>query len=175
MLEYRNIYQTARVSADLTQESAAELLAISTESLGAYEQGRRRPPDEVVCRMAQVYHSTYLCYQHLLSGALGDVLPDVQPKQLAQATLRLLRLIGKFARSGRLDQLAEINEDGVITEDEMPLANEIMAELRDIITTGLELDYATLGQIESAQAVGTATERIQNKSIITRSKEMTLV
>ena len=154
MRNNRNIYQTARELKGLTQEAAAERLDISVESLGAYEQDRRRPPDSTVLRMAQLYDFPYLCYQHIASGELGGALPDVQAKPLEQATMRLVRLIGKFAKSGRLDQLLEINEDGQITADERPLHDAIMAELRDIIATGLELDYATQGQKESAQSGG---------------------
>ena len=49
----RNIYQAARELKGLTQEVAAERLDLSVESLGAYEQDRRRPPDSTVLRMAQ--------------------------------------------------------------------------------------------------------------------------
>lgn len=154
MQSYKNIYQAARELKGLTQEAAAERLDISVESLGAYEQDRRRPPDSTVLRMAQLYDFPYLCYQHIQAGALGSALPVVQVTPLEQATMRLVRLIGKFAKSGRLDQLLEINEDGVITAEERPLHDAIMGELRDIITTGLALDYATRGQKESAQCGG---------------------
>ena len=149
MRNYRNIYQTARELKGLTQEAAAERLDISVDSLGAYEQDRRRPPDSTVLRMAQLYDFPYLRYQHIASGELGGVLPEVTPTSLEQATMRLVRLIGKFAKSGRLDQLLEINEDGRITAEERPLHDAIMAELRDITSTYLELDCAT--QKESAQ------------------------
>lgn len=149
MRNYRNIYQTARELKGLTQEAAAERLDISVDSLGAYEQDRRRPPDSTVLRMAQLYDFPYLCYQHIASGELGGVLPEVTPTSLEQATMRLVRLIGKFAKSGRLDQLLEINEDGRITAEERPLHDAIMDELRDITSTYLELDCAT--QKESAQ------------------------
>ena len=152
MRNYRNIYQTARELKGLTQEAAAERLDISVDSLGAYEQDRRRPPDSTVLRMAQMYDFPYLCYQHIASGELGGVLPEVTPTSLEQATMRLVRLIGKFAKSGRLDQLLEINEDGRITAEERPLHDAIMAELRDITSTYLELDCAT--QKESAQGGG---------------------
>lgn len=66
--------------------------------------------------------------------------------------MRLVRLIGKFAKTGRLDQLLEINEDGVITSEERPLHDAIMAELREIMATYLELDCAA--QKESAQSGG---------------------
>ena len=152
MRNYRNIYQTARELKGLTQEAAAERLDISVDSLGAYEQDRRRPPDSTVLRMAQLYDFPYLCYQHIASGELGGVLPEVTPTSLEQATMRLVRLIGKFAKSGRLDQLLEINEDGRITAEERPLHDATMAELRDITSTYLELDCAT--QKESAQGGG---------------------
>ena len=152
MRNYRNIYQTARELKGLTQEAAAERLDISVDSLGAYEQDRRRPPDSTVLRMAQLYDFPYLCYQHIASGELGSVLPEVTPKSLEQATMRLVRLIGKFAKSGRLDQLLEINEDGQITAEERPLHDAIMDELREITSTYIELDCAT--QKESAQGGG---------------------
>ena len=152
MRNYKNIYQTARELKGLTQEAAAERLDISVDSLGAYEQDRRRPQDSTVLRMAQLYDFPYLCYQHIASGELGGVLPEVTPTSLEQATMRLVRLIGKFAKSGRLDQLLEINEDGRITAEERPLHDAIMAELRDITSTYLELDCAT--QKESAQGGG---------------------
>ena len=93
-----------------------------------------------------------LCYQHIASGELGDLLPDVRQKSLEQATMRFVRLFGEFAKAGRLDQLMEINEDGQITAEERPLYDAIMTELQDIMATYLELDCAA--QKESAQGGG---------------------
>ena len=62
----RNIYQAARESAGLTQEAAADKLYISTESLRMYETGCRRPSDEMVVMMADLYRDTALVYQHLI-------------------------------------------------------------------------------------------------------------
>ena len=45
----RNIYQAARELKGLTQEVAAERLDLSVESLGAYEQDRRRPRTAQCC------------------------------------------------------------------------------------------------------------------------------
>lgn len=152
MQKQGNIYQSPREMKGLTQEAAAERLDISVDTLGAYEQNRRRPPDKVVLRMARLYDYPYLCYQHLATGELGDLLPDVRQKSLEQATMRLVRLIGEFAKSGRLDQLMEINEDGIITAEERPLHDAIMTELQEIMATYLELDCAA--QKESAQCGG---------------------
>ena len=73
MRNERNIYQTARELKGLTQETAAERIGVSVDTMGAYEQDRRRPPDSTVLRMAQVYDFPYLCYQHIASGELGGV------------------------------------------------------------------------------------------------------
>lgn len=152
MCEYRNIYQTARLNTGFTQEYVSERIGISVESLRKYETGQRRPPDAVVWRMATLYGSMILCYQHIASGELGDLLPDVRQKSLEQATMRFVRLFGEFAKAGRLDQLMEINEDGQITAEERPLYDAIMTELQDIMATYLELDCAA--QKESAQGGG---------------------
>ena len=46
-----NIYQTARKAAGLTQEAAAERLAVSDTSIRAYESGERLPGDDIVARI----------------------------------------------------------------------------------------------------------------------------
>lgn len=145
MRENRNIYQSARELKGLTQEVAAERLDLSVESLGAYEQDRRRPPDSTVLRMAQLYDFPYLCYQHIQSGDLAGVLPQVGHKSLECATMRLIRLIGSFAKTGRLDDLLLISEDGVIAEEERPAFDCITSELGEIVSAALELTYASKG------------------------------
>ena len=142
MRENRNIYQSARELKGLTQEVAAERLDLSVESLGAYEQDRRRPPDSTVLRMAQLYDFPYLCYQHIQSGDLAGVLPQVGHKSLECATMRL---IGGFARNGQFDQLLQICEDGVIAEEERPAFDCITSELGEIVSAALELTYASKG------------------------------
>ncbi len=51
----KNIYRIARECTGYTREEAAELLYISTRSLADYESGKTVPPDDVVCRMIEVY------------------------------------------------------------------------------------------------------------------------
>ena len=60
----RNIYQTAQKSAGLTQEAAAERLAVSLTSLRAYEGGERVPAGDVVARMCIVYDTQFLLRYH---------------------------------------------------------------------------------------------------------------
>lgn len=141
----KNIYQAARELKGLTQETAAERLDISVESISAYETGRRRPPDSTVLRMAQVYDFPYLCYQHLQCGDLAIVLPLVRPRSLQEAAMRIARLVKRFADDRRLSQLLEIAEDGKITDDEAPVFAEITDELSEIVESALALNFAGTG------------------------------
>ena len=138
----RNIYQTARKSAGLTQEAAAERLAVSLTSLRAYEGGERVPAGDVVARMCIVYDTQFLGVQHLQAfGALLECVQEARPERLETATIKLVRRIMRFAESHRDDRLLEIAEDGVIDDEERPEFLAITAELTDIIKAALALMY----------------------------------
>ena len=91
--EHMNIYKAARRESGYTQEAAAEVIAVSGESIRAYENGYRTPPNDIVERMAHYYHAPQLIYQHLQdklpdpadrsppprSEHTGDGSPDVSP------------------------------------------------------------------------------------------------
>ena len=137
----RNIYQTARERAGLTQEAASDRLYISTESLRMYETGRRRPSDEMVVMMAELYRDPALAYRHLKTSAAGQILPEVSERSLEQCTMRLFRLLHQFAREERVETLLEIAEDGVIDTQERPVYDRIMAELREIVSIAVCLSF----------------------------------
>ncbi len=142
----RNIYQSAREAHGMTQEAVAEKLFISVDSLRAYETGRRRPPDDVVQDMVNLYQDKYLGYLHMRSSPLASCIPRVDIQGVQQAAMRIVRLIGKFARAGRVDQLLEIAEDGKIDEREKPVFREIMDELTQIVESVLALNFAGTGR-----------------------------
>lgn len=138
-----NIYQTARKAAGLTQEAAAERLALSVESLRAYETGQRLPGNDIVARMCVVYDTQFLGVQHLqLSAALLPVcIQEARPERLELATIKLVNRIIAFANRHRNDQLLAIAEDGLIDEEERPQFLAIAAELDEIIRAALALRY----------------------------------
>ena len=138
-----NIYQTARRAAGLTQEAAAERLALSVESLRAYETGQRIPGNDIVARMCAVYDTQFLGVQHLqLSAALLPVcIQEARPERLELATIKLVNRIIAFANRHRNDQLLSIAEDGLIDEEERPQFLAIAAELDEIIRAALALRY----------------------------------
>ena len=137
-----NIYQAARKAAGLTQEAAAERLAVSVESMRAYETGLRLPGDDVVTRMMAVYDAQYLGAQHLQCKPwlLPECVMMAKPEPVA--VIKLVRRVMAFAEAHRSDQLMEIAEDGVISEGERTLFDEITTELGDIVQAALALEYA---------------------------------
>jgi transcriptional regulator with XRE-family HTH domain len=79
-----NIYQICRKQAEITQESAAEMLYIDVKTLSNYENEKSPVPDEVVARMAEIYGIYSLPFYHLkYYSPLGKFLPDyVEPENL---------------------------------------------------------------------------------------------
>ena len=146
--EYRNIYKTARRSAGLTQEAAAERLDLSVESIRAYETGLRVPPNDIVERMVECYGLQYLAYQHLkeTNALMGRVVPQLEPRGVMEAVVRLNNRLNRFAREHSADRLLEIAEDGRITEEERPEFEAIVADLREIIRGGLELEVFCMAE-----------------------------
>ena len=139
--EYRNIYKTARLSAGLTQEAAAELLDISVESIRAYETGVRLPPNRVVETMVEVYGLQPLAYQHLKeTNALArQVIPALEERSLLEVAVRIYTRLRRFAAAGSVDRLLEIAEDGRIDPEEQADFQAILADIQEIVRSGLEL------------------------------------
>lgn len=97
----KSIYRLCRDEANMSREAAAELLSISTESLGAYERGETKVPCTLVLRMAEIYRNPAMAYRHLTENCpVGQrVLPD-EKSVMAQAT-RLVRTGLLFLVNGK--------------------------------------------------------------------------
>ena len=142
--ECRNIYKTSRKAAGLTQESAAERLGISVESLRAYESGQRIPPNEVVELMVILYNAQHLAYQHLreTNAMYGRVVPEVPLCSVLEASARLTNRIYAFADSHADRRLMRMAEDNVIDPVERPEFDAILEELQEIVEAALALRCA---------------------------------
>ena len=138
--ENPNIYQTARKTAGLTQETAADRLDVSVESIKAYETGGRVPPDAVVARMCKAYAAPWLALEHTQATDALGVLPEIVPAPLPMATIALTNRLRSAA--DRLVGLLRIAEDGVIDEDERPEFDAIVRELRETIAAAYQVIYA---------------------------------
>lgn len=140
--EYKNIYKTARKAAGLTQEAAAERLGISVESLRAYETGQRIPPGDVVDLMMICYNALHLGAQHLheTSPVYARIVPALEQRSMLEAAVRIYNRMNRFAAKHSVERLMAIAEDGRIDQQERPEFDAIMADLWEIVKSGLELE-----------------------------------
>ena len=157
------IYKTCRELAGLTQEAAADKLCCSVRSLARYESGEQAVPDDVAYQMAVLYESQYLAVQHLrlVSHVAAELLPPVTVLDLPQAAIRIINRFRLFAENHRERELLAIAEDGVISQEERPLYDEIMAELQELTGAILELGLSEDSgpAAHPRQAPGTKKER----------------
>ena len=135
------VYRICREQAGYTQESAAERLPCSVRQLARYESGEAPVRADIANQRVVLYESHLLAVQHLglVSHVAADVLPPVMELDLPRATIRIINLVRKFAEHHRERALLDIAEDGVISPEERPLFDEIMAELREIVRAIMEL------------------------------------
>lgn len=139
---FRNIYKIARRAAGYTQEAAAEMMNLSVESLRAYETGRRIPAGDVVLQMVICYNAQRLAVQHLqeTNTLFNSVVPHLEDRSMLEVAVRIYNRLRSFQEDNRLERLLAIAEDGVIEDQERPEFEAIIADLRQIIQSGLELD-----------------------------------
>lgn len=141
----KNIYQTARQSAGLTQERAAELIGCtSVRSLAAYETGERTPDDDIVIRMVEVYGTQFLAYQHLRHNMdiAKEILPEIYPQPLTMAVLSLQKELRELLKM--LGDIIQISHNGVIGEEEKDRWSECMKEAEDVQHAIMALKYAKM-------------------------------
>lgn len=131
--ENKNIYQTSREAAELTRESAAELLEfISADRIEKIESERSFPhPDEILA-MADCYKNPSLCnYYCSHECPIGqEYVPEVKSKELSQITLEMLASLNSLEKEKT--RLIEITVDGVISDDEMKDFKRIQEQLSQI-------------------------------------------
>lgn len=140
--EHRNIYRAARRSAGITQEAAAERLSISTESIRAYETGLRVPPNDVVEQMVICYNTQHLAYQHLheTNALAARIVPVLEQRSLLEVAVRIYNRMAQFSKNHKVEQLLAMAEDGQIDETERTEFETIVADLRELIKSSMELE-----------------------------------
>lgn len=132
----------ARQNARLTQERAAEKIGISRRSLAYYEQGRR-PTDEVVARMVQVYDAQYLGYAYLAQEtATGRAITSQfeQADGVASGVMQINVQIKKLDQMN--DRVEEICMDNVVSNDELPEYKRYIDRLDKLYKYIAALKYA---------------------------------
>ena len=143
-----NIYRMCRIRTRLSQEAWAEKLGVSVESVKRYELDKAIPSNRTVVAMINESGYEALAVQHLiLTSQALDVLPGVVTDvPLPQAAIRLINRVLTFLDDHRDRQILQIAEDGVVSDEERPLFNDILDELQSLISAAYQVRYADDGQ-----------------------------
>ncbi len=141
-----NMYYQCRKQAALyndklnSREGAAELLNISPSTLADYELGLTKvvPVDKVVL-MADTYNApelrNYYCTNECPIGR--DSVPKLEVRELDRLTIKVL---AAFNETVAIKQdLINIAEDGVITDNEIPILKKILDNLDKLSISAQEL------------------------------------
>lgn len=140
----RSIYKCGREKAGFTQERAAERLHISDRLLRRYESGEIRPPDDIVYNMVEIYNDQRLAVEHLRqsSRVAADLIPPVEDLPLQTVAIRAFNDIADILADQPERKLLRIAEDGVISADERPVLDEVMAVFSRLAKLYTELRIA---------------------------------
>lgn len=92
--------------------------------------------------MVSCYGTQHLAVQHLQENNVlfGQVIPQLEERSVLEVTVRIYNRLRRFQKDNRLDRLLAIAEDGIIDDQERPEFEAIIADLRQIIQSGLELE-----------------------------------
>ena len=142
---YINICSACRKDACMTQESWAEALDVSVETVKAWEGNLRIPSNRMVAMMCDLCGNLYWAYKHLTQSAAAlNCLPAVGQDPLPIAAIRIINRVVDFAERNRDRDLMRIAEDGIITDDEKPLYDQIVSELEELAGAAMSLKYSDI-------------------------------
>lgn len=146
--ENNNVYFKARKRAAAynerlySREGASELLGISVSTLADYELGNTKvvPVDKVVL-MADLYNSPELITGYCMRECpVHGFLPlATEEKSIQGIALRLLRGFNEEELKHMKDDLIDITEDGIISDDEVPRLKAILERLDKMAETISEM------------------------------------
>ena len=132
-----NIYKTARINANLTQEQGSELLNVSVRTLSDYENSKYKVPDDLVVAMTEKYYASWLPIMHLKNVAIGISLEDVTFRELSGSTIGFQSSLGHI--QDVLRHLIDVVSDDEIDESEVKTVQRIQDKLFDLLISTLNL------------------------------------
>jgi DNA-binding XRE family transcriptional regulator len=148
-----NIYKTAREKTRITQETVAEQLELSSESIRAYEQDKRVPPFPILIKMAEIYNSpellnNYCCNVCPIGKITISPIHQENINNIYKLSINIFNILGQGNEMGKM--LLDVVEDGRVTEDEKPVINHLVENLKNL--SGLTNDLViALEKIETKE------------------------
>ena len=156
--ENNNVYFKARKRAAVynerlySRERASELLGISASTLSDYELGVTKvvPVDKVVL-MADLYNAPELITGYCVRECpVHGFLPlATEEKSIQGITLRLLKGLNENGLRAMKEDLIEITEDGIISQEEIPKLKEILNKLESMAEVISEMKIASERYLKS--------------------------
>ena len=126
----KNLYFRSREKAGLSREKASELIGfMSDDRIERIESEKSEPhPDEILA-MAECYKDPLLANMYCTGECpIGKkYVPKVNAAGLSQIVLEVIDSVNGLSASK--DRLISISADGIITEDERPDLEKIVAQL----------------------------------------------
>ena len=140
----------AREESGLRQESASELLHVSTRSISDYERNITIPPQDIVLAMMKHYNAPWLGYMYLqLTNEVGRaVLPELELRQLSASILDLQ--VGIMEASEMHKQIAKVGRDDVIDNSEQPIWCECTNAIKSLAGAAFSVIFAPMHKEKTA-------------------------
>ncbi len=154
-----NIYFMCRKHAGLTRAEAAFRLGISERTMANYESyyggsSGHCPPDETILKMAEVYNTPHLPFQHIIKNTLiGQTLfPEIKISDLPSAFLSFQSEIADITPLEHAMRKAIL--DDRIDEDEIVTITQFNQEVMESAMSGLSLVFSTLAKQKTPVGAG---------------------
>jgi predicted transcriptional regulator len=120
--------EEARLEAGLSLERAAGMAYLDRKALRRRETGEIQVTPDEVCTLAEAYKNQQLKHWYCSVCKIGKEMGRIyDPVDATLAMLRFLRIIEDMPKIKQV--LMDILEDGKITEDELPLFEEVCKKL----------------------------------------------
>lgn len=139
-----NVFYRARSSASKyndrlgSREGASEELGIDRTRLARIELGSLAPYPEEILLMAEIYNAPELKPLYCREMCpLGKDMPKVEIETLDRITVKALASFKKI--SSVKEDLLDIVEDGIVSEDERPELERIMETLDEVVQVSQNL------------------------------------
>lgn len=114
-----------------SREGAAEELGIDRTRLARIELGSMAPYPEEVLLMSDAYNAPELKNIFCRNMCpLGYDMPELNIDELDRITVKAMSTLRKMAETK--DILLDITEDGIISEDEKPALEKVIANLNEV-------------------------------------------
>ena len=114
-----------------SREGAADIMSIDRGRLYRIEKGLKNPYPEEVDLMADLYNAPELVNYYCTNVCpLGKFIPEAGVADLDRISIKALSAFRKLESTKEM--LLDITEDGIISEDEKPTLEQIIANLEEL-------------------------------------------